>query len=97
MICRTQISRHHNAALSNTPQRRGANRLTQAFPKCYLTYRIHGLQATRRREAALFASVLIVKIWFRIVIFQKIINGDPKKIIKISRKIDLFEVIAEKP
>ena len=40
--------------------------------------------------------VLIVKIWFRIVIFQKILDGDPTKIIKISRKIDLLEVIAEK-
>ena len=41
--------------------------------------------------------VLIVKIVFRIVIFRKILDGDPTKITKMSRKIDLLEVIAEKP
>ena len=40
--------------------------------------------------------VLIVKIVFRIVTFRKILDGDPTKIIKMSRKIDLLEVIAKK-
>ena len=41
--------------------------------------------------------VLIVKIVFRIVIFRKILDGDPTKITKMSRKNDFLEVIAEKP
>ena len=40
--------------------------------------------------------VLIVKIVFRIVIFRKILDGAPTKITKMSRKIDLHVVIAEK-
>ena len=40
--------------------------------------------------------MLIVKIMFRIVIFRKNLDGDPTKITKMSRKIDLHEVIAEK-
>ena len=41
--------------------------------------------------------VLIVKTIFRIVIFRKILDGDLTKITKMSRKIDLLQVIAEKP
>ena len=40
--------------------------------------------------------VLVVKIVFRIVIFRKILNGDPTKITKILRNIDQHVVIAEK-
>ena len=40
--------------------------------------------------------VLVVKIVFRIVIFRKIIDGDPTKITKMSRNIDQHRVIAEK-
>ena len=40
--------------------------------------------------------VLVVKIVFRIVIFRKIIDGDPTKIMKMLRKIDQHEAIAEK-
>ena len=32
--------------------------------------------------------MLVVKIVFRIVIFRKILDGDPTKITKISQKID---------
>ena len=41
--------------------------------------------------------VLILKIMSRIVIFRKILDGEPTKITKMSRKIDLLDVIAEKP
>ena len=41
--------------------------------------------------------VLVVKIVFRIVIFRKILDGDPTKITKMSRNIDQHRVIAEKP
>ena len=37
--------------------------------------------------------VLIVKIVFRIVIFRKILDGDPTKITKMSQKIDLHAVL----
>ena len=40
--------------------------------------------------------VLVVKIVYRIVIFRKILNGDPTKVTKISRKIDQHAVIADK-
>ena len=40
--------------------------------------------------------VLIFQSVFRIVSFRKILDGDPTKITKMSRKIDLLEVIAEK-
>ncbi len=40
--------------------------------------------------------MLVVKIVFRIVIFRKNIDGDPTKITKMPRKIDLLDVIAEK-
>ena len=40
--------------------------------------------------------VLVVKIVFRIVIFRKILDGDPTKITEMSQKFDLHEVIAEK-
>ena len=40
--------------------------------------------------------VLVVKIVFRIVIFRKNFDGDPTKITKMPRKIDLHVVIAEK-
>ena len=40
--------------------------------------------------------MLVVKIVFRIVIFRKNFVGDPTKITKMLRKIDLHEVIAEK-
>ena len=39
--------------------------------------------------------VLVVKIACRIVIFRKILDGDPTKITKMSRNFDLLEVIAE--
>ena len=41
--------------------------------------------------------VLNFKSVFRIVNFRKILDGDPTKITKMSRKIDLLEVLAEKP
>ena len=37
--------------------------------------------------------VLIFKTVFKIVIFQKIVDGDPTKITKMSRKIDTREAI----
>ena len=40
--------------------------------------------------------VLVVKTVFRIAIFPKILDRDPTKIIKMSRKIDQNGVIAEK-
>ena len=40
--------------------------------------------------------MLIFKTVFKIVIFQKIVDGDPTKITKMSRKIDQHEAIAEK-
>ena len=39
--------------------------------------------------------MLVVKIVFRIVIFRKILDGDPTKITKMSRKIDFLEAIDE--
>ena len=42
-------------------------------------------------------GVLVVKIVFRIVIFRKILDGDPTKITKMSRNIDQHRVIAENP
>ena len=41
--------------------------------------------------------VLVVRIVFRIVIFRKIVDGDPTKITKMLRNIDQHRVIAEKP
>ena len=40
--------------------------------------------------------VLIFKTVFKIMIFQKIVDGDPTKITKMSRKIDTREAIVEK-
>ena len=40
--------------------------------------------------------MLVLKIVFRIVIFRKILDWDPTKITKMSRKIDQHMVIAEK-
>ena len=40
--------------------------------------------------------VLMFKTVFKIVIFQKIVDGDPTKITKMSRKIDTREAIVEK-
>ena len=40
--------------------------------------------------------VLVVKIVFRIVIFRKILDWDPKKITKMSQNIEQHRVIAEK-
>ena len=41
--------------------------------------------------------VLMFKIVFKIVIFRKIVDGDPTKITKMLRNIDQHRVIAEKP
>ena len=40
--------------------------------------------------------VLMLKTVLKIVIFLKILDGDPTKITKMSRKIDDLEAIAEK-
>ena len=40
--------------------------------------------------------LLVVKTVSKTVIFQKILDGDPTKIVKMSRKSDQHGVIAEK-
>ena len=40
---------------------------------------------------------LVVKIVLRIVIFRKILDGDPTKITKMLRNIDHDQIIPEKP
>ena len=55
-------------------------------------------QNHKKKRTPFFAIriVLMFKTVFKIVIFQKIVDGDPTKITKMSRKIDTHEAIVEK-